>query len=45
MWSRPVTFGGWITMQNGSPSGCTSGAKAPACSLTGYQRSSKDDGS
>jgi hypothetical protein len=45
MWSEPVMLGGGMTMQNGSPSGLTSGRKAPDSSHVAYQRASAGAGS
>ncbi len=45
MWSTPVTFGGGMTMVNGSPSGLTSGENAPELSHAAYQRDSMSAGS
>src|SRR5215472_9804291 len=45
MWSRPVTFGGGMTMTNrGAPAG-PDGWKRPSFSHREYQRSSKSAGS
>ena len=44
MWRIPVTLGGGMTIENGSPSGLTSGLKTPASSQTGYQRASTCSG-
>ena len=45
MWSEPVTLGGGITMQNGSPPSFASGRNDPASSQTAYQRPSTGSGS
>jgi hypothetical protein len=45
MCSRPVTFGGGMTITNRGAVGGPAGWKRPSASQTRYQRSSKEEGS